>query len=372
MRTCRQLSTELSPYLYSQVQLELVDFNDFHSWVDQIGAKNAVLIRSLILKSPSLGTDHSASSWANESAWALALRGLSKLNTLTFHVAHGERAKTRVQKSTRHRSNTPSPDLLNSLSLLAHACSEMQALPNSTGNVDAYLPDNLRSHRFTHAFFSLHEPMPTIFAKYLDKVLLLPRAEQGLSQALLSPSGGVTIETSILGLPPFFFQQNGFHLQDTYAFNENNESANAVWTFTKTMMVRYSPINVLKKMTRELPNLGYLRLGCLDLDSSILIYVPKHLHTLDVAFTDVDAERVADNLMTMRGICRNLFTLAIAVSPLHDRAPDLEDSQEEVFFERHLVSEEVAHKWAPLWKALDEIKASRVKTWEGEGPGFRR
>ena len=76
--------------------------------------------------------------------------------------------------------------------------------------------------------------------------------------------------------------------------------------------------------------------------------------------------------MTMRGICRKLFTLAVAVSPLHDRDCAGEDKKREVFFDRRFVGADVREKWEPFWKALDEIRDSKVKVWEGEGPGFKR
>ena len=372
MHTSRQLIAEITPYLYYQVQLDLENLNDFLSWVNQIGPKHTILIRNLILRTCSLSNDDSAGTWATESAWALALRSLPRLRTLTFQVSHAKGPATKPLISRKHQSGGPSSQLLHNLSLLAHACSEVP-MPTGPNNIpEAYQPDNLRSHGFTHAFFSLHEPMPPIFLRYLEKVLLLPKPTDGSPRALQICSDSRTLETDIIGVPAAFFQQNGYRHQDTYAFNENNENANAIWTFARTPLSQKSPIRAFKAMMRGLPNLGYLRLGCRDLDSLFLIHLPRHLHTLDVAFTDDDAERVAENLMTMRGICRNLFTLAIAVSPLHDRPSDNKDPRPEVFFERSLVSKEIAEKWAPFWIALDEIKASKVKTWEGEGPGFRR
>lgn len=123
-------------------------------------------------------------------------------------------------------------------------------------------------------------------------------------------------------------------------------------------------------MLDQLPQLLYLRVGCRNIDSNFLLYLPRSIRTLDIAFTDTDPEQIANRLKFMRERCKSLFTVAIAVSPLHDR--ELLDGEEELFFDRQSVSEEIEEAWEPFWSALDELKASGLKVWEGEGPGFKR
>ena len=62
--------------------------------------------------------------------------------------------------------------------------------------------------------------------------------------------------------------------------------------------------------------------------------------------------------------------ISLVVSPLHDR--ELSNTQKEVFFDRATVDKDTATFWEPYWHAMDEIKSSGVRVWEGEGPGFRR
>ena len=365
MSSCRQLLTDVTPFFYQSIHLELDHPNEFLDWIVRIGPNNSSCIENIVLKTSSLVIGEEAGSWANESAWALALRSMPRLRNLTIQFSQDSGDS---QSSSPVVTTSPDPSLLQKLSVQASECLELSPIVQSTVGDWCFQP-NLRGYPFTHAFFSLRETVPPILVQYFNTTA---RNRQGHQVYAPQTLDRASMEKNIAGLPSSCFNQNGFFLTDTCAFNENNENANAVLTFLRTPQPRVSPYENLRSMMRDLPNLGYLRIGCRDLDSTFLIHVPKHLHTLDVAFTDENAERIADNLMTMRGICRNLFTLAVDISPLHDREEADDRGREEIFFDRQFVSQEVAEKWEPVWKALDEIKASKVKIWEGEGPGFRR
>ena len=123
-------------------------------------------------------------------------------------------------------------------------------------------------------------------------------------------------------------------------------------------------------MLEQLPDLLYLRVGCRNIDSSFLAHLPLHLQTLDVAFTDTEPGKISTNLQSMRARCQKLFTVAIAVSPLHDR--ELLDDKDEKTFNRQSMSKEVIQLWEPFWNALEHLKNNGVRVWEGEGPGFKR
>jgi len=98
-----------------------------------------------------------------------------------------------------------------------------------------------------------------------------------------------------------------------------------------------SPISSLPLMLNQLPQLLYLRVGYRNIDSSFLAHVSLSVLNLDVAFTDTHPARIATRLRAMRERCKCLFTLAIAVSPLHD--PELlPNSKEDLFFDRECVS----------------------------------
>lgn len=85
-------------------------------------------------------------------------------------------------------------------------------------------------------------------------------------------------------------------------------------------------------MLNQLPHLLYLRVACRNIDSSFLTFSPISISTLEVAFTDTSRERIVKNLRVISERCKSLFTLVIAVSPLHDRG--LLDRTEEKFFNR--------------------------------------
>lgn len=70
--------------------------------------------------------------------------------------------------------------------------------------------------------------------------------------------------------------------------------------------------------------------------------------------------------------CEQLFTFAIAISPLHD-SNDLPDGGRQIKEGTPESKEEDMKKeWTPFWKALRDIQATGVRVWEGEGPGFKR
>ena len=367
MLTCRQLEIEAAAYLYRSIHLKTYYPDDIFEWVTRIGSKNSSCIENLVLATKALPAGVGTDCWAADSAWALSLRCMPKLAKLVIHASHNPELAPPSPIDERK----PNADLLHRLSVHAYDASTIVSTAQQQLNTSSweYLPD-LRSHAFTHGFFSLHETMPSVLVQYFNALARNePPGTRPFAQGTLDR---VSMVKNVTGLSPVFLEQNGFYLINTHVFCNNNENPNAILTFEQTPKKPHSPYRSLRAALRDLPDLGYLRIGCCDLDSSFLVHIPKHVHTLDVAFTDNDAERVTDNLMTMRGICRKLFTLALAVSPLHDRSSTGDHEQSEEFFERSAVSLEMAEKWAPFWQALDEIKASRVKIWEGEGPGFRR
>ncbi|KAG8530792.1 uncharacterized protein KY384_004149 [Bacidia gigantensis] len=373
-RTCMQLKAEVANFLYDTVYLELTHPNQTLQWLTDIGPTNSSSIRRLVLKFKILGLCASKDTETNEYAWTLAMRSMPKLQDLTFQLERDADVAPTAGPSKDSFSSDSS--LLESLAASAFACSSISTsqepkMRNSWNSWLDYRP-LLRSHSFTQALLSLGEPLPSPLVRQVNQVLSLPFAVSSAPVRLTTPLDKYSMEKNMTGLTAAFYLGHGFSLTNTCVFHENSDKTDAFLTFSRLAVQDLPPRNFLQDMLHELPKLGYLRVGSPRLDSSFLVHVPKHVHTLDVAFTDDDPNTIAENLMTMRGICKKLFTLAIAVSPLHDRDHEGEDPKYEVFFERKAVAPATAEKWQPFWNAVDEIKASRVKTWEGEGPGFKR
>lgn len=219
-----------------------------------------------------------------------------------------------------------------------------------------YQPD-MSQRPVTHAVMAMDEAIPPLLLQYFAKLLELSTKN--------------SLEQSITGLPADFFDESGFYLARTYSFNEDPENPSIAMSFGRRPQGPISPLSSLRVMLDQLPHLLYLRVGCRNIDSSFLIQVSRSILTLDVAFTDTHPTRVATRLRAMRERCKCLFTLAIAVSPLHDREL-LPNSKEELFFDKTCVSKQTAKEWEPFWNALEDLKNSGVRVWEGEGPGFRR
>lgn len=215
---------------------------------------------------------------------------------------------------------------------------------------------NLNERPVTHAFIAMDESIPPLLLQYF--------------QTLLHLTSNSSFERNVTGLPTKFFEDSGFYLARTYAFNEDPENPSFSLSFGKPRRNLTPPLITLHAMLKQLPDLLYLRVGCRNVDSSYLAHLPLHLQTLDVAFTDTEPEQIASNLHSMRARCEKLFTVAIAVSPLHDR--ELLDDKDEKFFNRKSVSKDVLQLWEPFWNALEHLKNTGVRVWEGEGPGFKR
>lgn len=204
---------------------------------------------------------------------------------------------------------------------------------------------------------AMDEAIPPLLLHYFSK--------------LLEFSNQTSLEQNVTGLPASFFEDSGFYLARSYSFNEDPQNPSITMSFGRLRPNQLgSPMASLRGMLDQLPHLLYLRVGCRNIDSSFLPFVPRSVLTLDVAFTDTSPIRIAANLKAMQARCKSLFTLAIAISPLHDREPS--DSTEEVFFDRLSLSSKLTETWYPLWDALETLKANGLRIWEGEGPGFKR
>lgn len=210
-----------------------------------------------------------------------------------------------------------------------------------------------RQQQFNHALIALDEevpwPLQRFFAERLDP-------------------NHISLDLPVTGLPSEFFTQANYKLRNTYAFHEDKSEQISVVLMYQRLPRRptRTTLNDLQFIMTGL-SIRYLRLGCRHIDSRCLNLIPTladQILTLDLAFTDPNPERVVSNLDHVLLRCPALYTVAIAISPLHDRDPN--DPKPEKFFKRNSVSMEVAAKWKPFWDKVDEMNASGVKVWEGE------
>lgn len=362
LQTCRQICYEVTPFFYETVCVSVVHPNQVIRWLRSIGARNSSCIRHLVIRFTSLRLKYNEERYVKDrtSAWDAALRSLPKLLSLTFDFEQNSNISmiwATFDDSLLEKEMLVSDTVVGDEIAASAAAWTKLLQPSLSRKAEAweYQP-NLNERPVTHAFIAVDEAIPPLLLHYF--------------QTLLQLTSNSSFERSVTGLPTKFFADAGFYLARTYAFNEDPENPSFSLSYGKQRRTLGSPLITLHAMLKQLPDLLYLRVGCRNVDSSFLAHLPLHLQTLDVAFTDTEPEQVAANLQSMRARCEKLFTVAIAVSPLHDR--DLLDDKDEKIFNRKTVSKDVLQLWEPFWKALEHLKNTGVRVWEGEGPGFKR
>ncbi len=358
LRICRQIRNEVTPFLYQTVCINVCHPNEIIRWLGTIGARNSACIRHLVIRFSSLLLRFNEAKYVKDRmlAWDAALRALPRLLSLTFDFEQDTNVSM-IWATLDEDMLVHDPHVGNELAISATAWAK-KLRPSLSRKAESweYRP-NLRERPVTHAVMAMDEAIPPLLLQYFSKLLEL--------------SNKTSLEQNVTGLPASFFEDSGFYLARTYSFNEDPQNPAITMSFGRRRPNRLtSPMSSLRAMLDQLPHLLYLRVGCRDIDSSFLAFVPTSIFTLDIAFTDTDPEQVVTNMRAMYERCKSLFTLAIAISPLHDR--ELLDGMEEVFFDRLSLTGNVTKEWAPFWDTLEFLKASGVRVWEGEGPGFKR
>ena len=380
LRVCKQICLEATPHFYEKVCMNLTHTNQVLDvqcvifalraysycqtlrWLQNIGPRNSACIRHLAIRYSSLLLDYNGEDYLKhrQPAWEAALECMPNLLSLNFDFK-------RDQAITEYDQHVLTNDtvLLKALANSARAWSDLLHLDSNRGRLDdfnyhpmRYILDGSRAE-VHHAVIAIDEEVPEPLARYFAK--------------LLQASNAASLDLPVTGLPDDFFRKQKLELAWTYALNDKTEKPAVTMAYQRAPSRPPSIIPAVIGHTLISFNLRYLRIGCRHIDSDALTQIlPTHgeIETLDVAFTDPDSERVARNLETIQERYSKLFTFAIDVSPLHDRAPD--DDSRERFFKRESVSKEVAEQWQPFWTRLDQISAGGVRVWEGEGPGFRR
>lgn len=357
--TNRQIYHEVAPYVYETTVVNLPHPHAALGWIHSIGTRNSTLIRHLFLKFGSLSFEQPQNRADVLKTWAASLQLLPNLQSLTFCYEPKEVKEPRsgpVEERTSQDALVPREEL--------HTLPEPETLKFQNGrNYDLemqHLQPDYCFQSITHAVLAIHEPMPSILVLYFAKLLKLSSAS--------------SLEQTITCLPTDFLAGLGFYPTRTYALTDGPPTI--VFTYRKLDAPPRRPVNSipnLSLMLSQLPQLSYLRLGCHQVDSSILVAIPAGIKTLDIAFTDPNPCQVASNLQKMRLRCPQLYTLTIAISPLHD-TPKLDDEEldEASIMEREARAEELTNFWKPFYEALSIISTNGLRIWEGEGTLFRK
>ncbi|KAI4160719.1 MAG: hypothetical protein L6R39_000178 [Caloplaca ligustica] len=359
LRTNTQIRQELAPYLYETVVFRLDRPCQALQWIYNIGSLNSSCVRRLVLKFSSIEAKVPGDDGSD--IWSSFLKSsLPNLDSITFEY---DPSKAYKQHSTNPIEDHPalSTRFDQILSLNPKARRGSSKHDHADGILSSY--SKLKHRPITYAVLAIDDTIP--------EILVVP------FRSLLQMNTNIPLEQNITGLPTGFFAEHDLHLCRTYVFIEDPQRPSVTLTYRKpshvsgTSLTRFPSPN-LPVMLSFLPRLLYLRLGCPSTDSNFLTYLPTTLKVLDVAFTDPDPGRVASNLQSLHHRCEQLFTLAIAVSPLHDSS-DLPDGGRQINESTGENEEEELKKvWLPFWKALRDIQATGVRVWEGEGPSFKR
>ena len=365
LQTSRRFCDEAAPYLYENIALYLLHPHQVLRWILTIGSRNASCIRRLVLKFTSLEVKTSNNKYNALDIWHLCLRLLANLARLTFDYVPGLLADLCYDMD----ADLPIFDaaMVNMLKTLA--ISPRPEVPHSVrkhgGDKEMlqFQPE-LKYKPITHAAIAIEEPMPYVLI--LSFIKLIKRDSHR----------SIFCDEDITCLPTPFLRDRGFSLSRTYTFTEDPERPSMVVSYRKvdaSLQTINLPNPKIDAILFQLPKLLYLRLGCRYIDSTFLAIIPQSIQTLDVAFTDPDPERVAANLQAMRQRCEQLYTLAIAVSPLHDALvldKPAARHQKPLDYQGSGLVDTV--KWEPFWQAIRCLQSKGVRVWEGEGPGFRR
>ena len=369
LQASRRFCDEAAPYVYENTAVYLLHPYQALRWILTIGPRNASYIRHLVLKFTSLEVNNSNNKYNALDIWHLCLRLLTNLVCLTFDYEPYSIPYSQANPSYNMDSDLPIFDtamvkMLKTLTVSAKQEAVQSARGKTTNKEMLQFQPPLRYKPITHAAIAIEEPMPSVLI--LSFIKLITRDSHC----------SISSEEDITCLPTCFLADHRLLLSRTYIFTEDPEKPSIVITYRKLdLSLQNSSLSNprIETILSHLPRLLYLRLGCRYIDSSFLAIIPPSIQTLDVAFTDPDPERVAAKLQTMRQRCEQLYTLAIAVSPLHDalvlNKPAKRDQKPLDYQGSGLVD---TVKWEPFWQAIRYLQGTGVRVWEGEGPGFRR
>ena len=357
LHICRQIRDEVTPFLYQTVCINVCHPNEVIRWLGIIGERASACIRHLVVRFSSLLLRFSEEKFIKDRtlAWEAALRALPRLLSLTFDFEQDPNVSL-IWASLDDDMLLYDAHVDNELALSATAWAKKLQPSLSWEAKDCQYQPNLPHRPVTHAVIAMDEAIPPLLLQYFSKLLDL--------------SSKTALEQDVTSLPAAFFEESSFYLARAYSSNGDSRNPSTSMSLGNRTRQSRNPMCSLRIMLDQLPSLLYLRVGARNINSSFLPFIPATIVTLDVACTDADPEHIAENLQIVSDKCKDLFTLAIAVSPLHDG--EYLDRTEERFFDRTSLSPKILETWAPFWDALETMRSNRVRIWEGEAPGFKR
>ena len=355
LRTNRQFRFELAPYLYKNVVVHLPNPHQILQWTRRIGTYNSSCVRNLTVKFSALKpTPDTVEHATISSIWSASLEALCQLDSLIYYYEPSQHYSQQCLSLDHDRACR--------FTTFERAMEKAGTRGLDTRSIgDSHDHDILEtlpaahSRPITHAILAIDEAMPEINMRVFMKLLSIDMSS--------------CFHKKVTGLPTEFFADNGLELARTYAMIEDPQQHSLALTYRKHHSSSFVKPPNLQVILSNLPRLLYLRLGSPKIDSSFLTFLPLTIQTIDVSFRDPDPERVSRNLRLMNKRCNKLFTLAIAVSPLHDLL-ELPDGGRQI--DQGSKGEEAISEWEPFWDALKHIQGTGVKVWEGEGPGLKR
>ena len=352
LQTSRRVCCEVTPFLYETIYVSVVHPSQVTRWLGSIGPTNCSCIRHLVIRFTSLLLNYNQGNYVRDrmSAWDATLRSLPKLLSLTFDFELDPRVSmiwgtfddSMLEKEMLVNDTIVGDEIVASATAwtnLLHP-TKVQACENQSKSNDRPV---------RHAFVATDEAIPPLLLQYF--------------QTLLRVMSKSTFEQKVTGFPIKSFADSAYYLARTYVSNDSPENPSFGLSFGKRQRNPSSPLTTLRVMLNQLPHLLYLRVRGRNIDSSFMTCLPTQVQTLDVAFMDLNPHHLATNLQIMRGRCERLFTLAIAVSPLHDRNA-LGHSVDKVF-SRKSISKHMLDFWGPFWEELEHLKRYRCASVGG-------
>ena len=355
LRTNRQVCSELPPFLYKNVIVHLLYPRQILRWVHKIGNYNSSCIRYLTIKFPALVPDARTFQYGTtEDIWAASLDAMYGLDTLIYYF---DPSKHYTEQCLGLDEDHPCRFTTYEKAMEKTGARYPITSPRNDGCGLDILESLSTAHSrpITHAMLAIDEPIPEINMVTFMKLFSMKRS--------------TSLQQNIHGLPPELFNKFGLELVRTYTMIEDPNQQSLALTYRRHQSSYLAQPPNLRSIFSNLPRLKYLRLGCPNVDSAFLTELPPAVQTVDISFRDPSPERIARNLKHMRQRCQDLFTLAIAVSPLHDLVAMPDGGRQIDQLSRGEVG---LSDWEPFWDALKHIQATGVKVWEGEGPGSSR
>lgn len=269
LQTCRRICHEVTPFLYETVCVSIVHPNQAIRWLSSTGARNSSCILHLVTRFISLLLKYDEEEYVKQrtSAWHAALH---KLLSLTFDLQQDSNVSTiwgtfddnMLEREMIVNDSVVGDKIAASAFALTNLLQPSLSREAKAGSTNQFLYEQPVSH----AFKAMNEAIPPLLLQYF--------------QTLLQLTFKFSFKRNVTGLPIKFFAESGFCLARTYAFNEDPQKTSFALSFNKQLRNLSSPLTTIRVMLNQLPHLLYLRVGCRNIGSSFMAYLPRRYKLL--------------------------------------------------------------------------------------------